>query len=101
MELRQHLAAAPGGLASLLVPRDSGRKATAKSPSFTAHTFPGIALALAPAAVEADDAVSRTIQPMRAFRTAMAVRAQPARANENLLGPVTAGAFLRTRQFLP
>ncbi|CDX21725.1 exported hypothetical protein [Mesorhizobium plurifarium] len=45
--------------------------------------------------------MSRTIQPMRAFRAAMAVRAQPARANENLLGPVTAGAFLRTHKFLP
>ncbi|CDX27918.1 hypothetical protein MPL3356_70352 [Mesorhizobium plurifarium] len=63
--------------------------------------FAGASLALAPAALEADDAVSRTIQPMRAFRAAMAVRAQPARANENLLGPVTAGAFLRTHQFLP
>ena len=58
-------------------------------------------LALSPAAFEADDAVSRASQPVRAARAAMAVRAQPARANENLLGPVTAGAFLRTHQFLP
>ena len=62
---------------------------------------PRIPLALAPAAFEAGDAVSRTIQPVRAPWAAMAVRAQPARANENLLGPVTAGAFLRTHQFLP
>ncbi|RAZ90430.1 hypothetical protein DPM33_12965 [Mesorhizobium hawassense] len=58
-------------------------------------------LAAALAAFEADDAVSRAVEPVRAARAAMAVRAQPARANENLFRTVTAGAFLRTHQFLP
>src|SRR5689334_19251311 len=60
-----------------------------------------VPLAAAPAAFETDDAVSWTVKPVRALRAAMAVRTQPTRANENFFGPVTAGAFLRTHQFLP
>ncbi|CDX39853.1 exported hypothetical protein [Mesorhizobium sp. SOD10] len=43
----------------------------------------------------------RAAQPVRALRAAMAVRAQPALANENLLRPVAAGAFLWTRRSFP
>ena len=54
-------------------------------------------LGFASAAIQARDTLPRAIEPVRAFRAAMTVRAQPARANENLLCPATAWAFLWMR----